>query len=737
MVAGDDAAAINLNLVGPNNADIPDDDDDIDFSDIYARYAVERPKAFDCIVAVDNVPILSDNNKKQKLLKVIKGVFANLGKIVDVHMPEDPETNKTKGFLFMEFEKPDQAANAVKYGDGHQLDVSHTFAVNKFEDFEFYKDYPDAYAPKKTEPFKQRPHLKWWLLDEKFRDQFAVIKGDEVSVVWNNKSEQPDKIQSRPVCPAWDPRVGIHTDLVPFRTGVALWSGPEFADKIRFAHSNVRLIDFSPDEKYLVTWSHEPFTTETGDLHHVIIWDIQTGAKMRTFAVDPSQYQNEGNKGPAATVKIDWPLFKWSHDSKFFARIVPGKEGAIFVYETPRMGLVDKKSIKVDNLRAFDWSPGDNYLSYWTAEVGEIPARVTVMKLPSKEIIRTKNLFGVLSVGLHWQSEGKYLIIKVERAKSKKQTQMNLEVLRIKEKGVPVDLVELAANETHASVFWEPKGDKFAIIASEGPGAPRMSVHFYQMNAPAPPPDPKASKKKPSAASTGGGGLEGGAAVSFDVGGAKLLKSLDRKGFNQVIWSPTGRVAVLAGVREYQGDIEFWDTEDMILLGSGEHFKCTDAEWDPSGRYLVTSVSWWRVQTDPGFTMWSNTGAVITRQTVQQFKQFVWRPRPPTLLPAEKQAAIRKGWKKFSSEFDRIDASQTQRVNREVYERRVALWNEWVAYRRRCQDDWAKEAPLRIDIVGFDLEEDARQGVRELEETVDEIIEEIEAPIEEDPDDFD
>ena len=74
------------------------------------------------------------------------------------------------------------------------------------------------------------------------------------------------------------------------------------------------------------------------------------------------------------------------------------------------MGLVGKKSVKIDGVADFEWSPalpnsGDDkifqkeeVMSYWTPEVGNQPARVTIMGVPSKEIIRTKNLFNVTDV---------------------------------------------------------------------------------------------------------------------------------------------------------------------------------------------------------------------------------------------------------------------------------------------------------------------------------------------------
>jgi uncharacterized protein with WD repeat len=52
-------------------------------------------------------------------------------------------------------------------------------------------------------------------------------------------------------------------------------------------------------------------------------------------------------KNAASAIKVSWPAFKWSHDDKYLARMVSGPNGMISVYETPGMGLLDKKSIKV------------------------------------------------------------------------------------------------------------------------------------------------------------------------------------------------------------------------------------------------------------------------------------------------------------------------------------------------------------------------------------------------------
>lgn len=48
-------------------------------------------------------------------------------------------------------------------------------------------------------------------------------------------------------------------------------------------------------------------------------------------------------------------------------------------------GLLDKKSIKVNGIKDFSWSPTDNILAYWIAEDKDVPAKVTLVSIPSRE----------------------------------------------------------------------------------------------------------------------------------------------------------------------------------------------------------------------------------------------------------------------------------------------------------------------------------------------------------------
>jgi hypothetical protein len=64
-------------------------------------------------------------------------------------------------------------------------------------------------------------------------------------------------------------------------------------------------------------------------------------------------------------------------DDKYFARL--GKN-IISVYETDTFSLLDKKSLKVENVVDFSWSPTDPIISLFVPEMGggNQPARVSI-----------------------------------------------------------------------------------------------------------------------------------------------------------------------------------------------------------------------------------------------------------------------------------------------------------------------------------------------------------------------
>ncbi|RIB12395.1 eukaryotic translation initiation factor eIF2A-domain-containing protein [Gigaspora rosea] len=428
---------------------------DLDFSDIEEKYKVPFEEGFDPIIVVDNAPT-ADESKKDKLLKFIRKIFKNAGNVnclssfvickLVIHYKSIILTLR---ILFIEFETPEQAAMAIKQYDGYPMYKTHHLAVNRFTDIEKYSQIEEEYKEPEEEKFVK-------------------------------KTEPPEEVHERinwtETCVQWSP---LGTYLATFhRQGIALWG--------------VKLIDFSLNEKYLVTWSIEPITLGP---------NVGAGTPF----------------GPEDE------------------RLTQGQQGqqgqqVLSVYETPNMRLVGNKSIKIEGLVNFEWAPASDQ-----------------EKKQREELL------------IHWQSNGDFLCVKVDRhTKTKESTFSNLEIFRVREKDIPVGGVTL-----------------------------KTSVSFYYLE-------------------TDKGDSVG--TVNF-----KLIKILEKKKTsNAVYWSPQGRHVVLATLLSATTfDLEFWDLDFettldqkesakadpaacLQLMITQEHYDVTDVEWDPAGRYVITSSSFWR-----------------------------------------------------------------------------------------------------------------------------------------------
>ena len=79
---------------------------------------------------------------------------------------------------------------------------------------------------------------------------------------------------------------------------------------------------------------------------------------------------------------------------RYFARL---SKGMVSVYEAPDMTLLDKKSIKLDAVFDFAWSPTEPILCAFQLEQagGNLPARISLIRIPDRKELRQKNLFSV------------------------------------------------------------------------------------------------------------------------------------------------------------------------------------------------------------------------------------------------------------------------------------------------------------------------------------------------------
>lgn len=629
--------------------------DDISDSELLGDILVQKPKetdGYESVIVVDGVPQVGPN-RLDKLKSVIAKVFNKMGNIVNEFYPVNEE-GTTKGYIFLEYSNPVHALEVVNLTNNFKLDKQHTFLVNLFTDFAKYEQIPDKWEPPQPRPYEGQADLHSYLLDSDAYDQYAVVTANGQSVqICQNTLPEPSVIEERgswtQTYVKWSP---LGTFLVTFhKLGVALWAGPNFTQYKKYAHASAQFIDFSPCEKYLVTYSPQA-DPQNPDQKRIIIWDIRTGQEKRSF----------GHEGPSA-----WPIFRWSHDDKYFGRI--GND-MLSIFETPSFGLLDKKSIKINGIRDFNWSPTDNVVAYWVAEDKDVPASVSLLELPNRNEIRKKNLFNVADCKIHWQKSGDYLCVKVDRyskvRKEKRETKYsgmycNFEIFHMREKQVPVDSVEI--KEPIQAFAWEPVGTKFAMIHGE---SPNINVSFYEVK----------------------------------VGLApNLLKKFEKRACNHLFWSPNGQFIVLAGLgNNGGGSLEFVDTHEFLVMNSTDHFQMSDVEWDPTGRYVFTAVSHWKCKVDTGYWMWSFQGKILKRTNLERFAQILWRPRPATLLSEKQQKEIKKNLKKYYAQFESKDRMRQSKASKELIEKRSALMEKFNQYREQQIKRWEASKTRRLQL---------------------------------------
>lgn len=632
-------------------------DGDVDTDRVFAEEegeGADLSKNFDCVVVVDNLPKGVPQEKHEKLEAVIRKLFT--GKVGDLqddglYLPSDAD-NKTLGFAFLAYKSVDSALQAIKVLDGIKLDSKHTCKLFPYTDLEKFATWPEQYQEPELPEYKPAANLKSWMMHPALRDQYLLRHGNNTEIYWCENAvmnAQPtlvydgerERRNGKIWCEmytAWSPQGSYLTTF--HRQGIVLWGGDDFQRIRRFAHPGVQHILFSPNEKYVLTWNGVDDNTNARAL---IAWNVRTGKEIKCFKVDK---QPDGE--PAV-----WPVMKWGADDKYFARQI--RDG-ISVFDASTGRLLEKKPIKAKNIREFYWSSSDNIIAYWAPEADNFPARVVLLDPETREEKRSKNLFNVREVKLHWQNAGDFLCAQVLRhTKSGKTTFTNFEFFRMRDNDIPNEMLSMKDMVEHFS--WEPNRERFGII--HGESQHRLGISFYTA-----------------------GSIKDGKKI-------ELLYHIPNKAFNVLHWSPAGNNVIFAG-SAISGEIEFWDVDEEVMTAAEEHFMCNEISWDPSGRMVATIVTQpmfgsvaMKYQLENGYNLWSFQGDSLRKEKMEHFYQFLWRPRPKTLLDEEEVQKVERGLKSYMARFGKEDEVRRKRLEAAANKEKISALQE---FRELCEE---------------------------------------------------
>ena len=129
-----------------------------------------------------------------------------------------------------------------------------------------------------------------------------------------------------------------------------------------------------------------------------------------------------------------------------------------------------------------------------------------------------------------------------------------------------------------------------------------------------------------------------------------------------------------------------------------------------------------------GYHLYDFKGEQLREEPVEKFKQWLWRPRPASLLTKEEQKAIRKNLREYSRVFEQEDADRGASADLAVVEHRRRLLNEWLAWRESVEQDLLEER-RELGLPEDPLAEIMPKGEGEdlvVEELVEEVLDETE-----------
>ncbi|KAI0475087.1 translation initiation factor eIF-2A [Xylariaceae sp. FL0804] len=351
------------------------------------------------------------------------------------------------------------------------------------------------------------------------------------------------------------------------------------------AISNVYEIAFSPRGSFLSTWER-PGKDEAGDAtKNFKIWrtieDIPEGAEKQPIG----QFVQKSQTG--------WNL-QYTSDEKFCARLVTNE---VQFYDSNDLRTVWNK-LRVEGLTDFAIAPGQSHnVAVFVPERKGMPAAVKVFNVPQfSSPISQKTFFKGDKVQLKWNSLGTTLIVlaQTDVDKSNKSYYGETTLYLLSANGSVDARITLDKEGPIHDVSWSPNGKEFGVIYGY---MPAKTTIFNQRAI---------------------------ASHSFALGPR-----------NTIIFSPTGRFALVAGFGNLAGQIDVYDLEKdykkLCTIESGNPSVC---RWSPDSRYIMTATTSPRLRVDNGVKLWHVAGTLMYNEEMTELYNVELRPMLPENVPS-------------------------------------------------------------------------------------------------------
>ncbi|KAI1633084.1 eukaryotic translation initiation factor eIF2A-domain-containing protein [Biscogniauxia mediterranea] len=350
--------------------------------------------------------------------------------------------------------------------------------------------------------------------------------------------------------------------------------------------SNVFEVAFSPRGSFLSTWER-PAKDEAGDAtKNFKIW--------RTIEDLPDDAEKQPIGRFVQKSQTGWNL-QYTSDEKFCARLVTNE---VQFYDSNDLSTVWNK-LWVEGVTDFAIAPGQSHnVAVFIPERKGQPGAVKVFNVPQfKTPISQKTFYKGDKVQLKWNSLGTSLIVlaQTDVDKTNKSYYGETTLYLLSANGSLDARITLDKEGPIHDVSWSPNGKEFGVIYGYMPAKTTIFNH------------------------------RGAATHSFPISPR-----------NTIIFSPTGRFALVAGFGNLTGQIDVYDLEKdyrkVCTIDSGNPSVC---QWSPDSRYIMTATTSPRLRVDNGVKLWHVGGGIMYNEDMVELYSVTWRPVLPENLPQD------------------------------------------------------------------------------------------------------
>ncbi|KAI0397577.1 translation initiation factor eIF-2A [Xylariaceae sp. FL0594] len=343
---------------------------------------------------------------------------------------------------------------------------------------------------------------------------------------------------------------------------------------------NVYEIAFSPRGTYISTWER-PAKDGNGDAtKNLKVWrsveDVAEGGEKTPIG----RFVQKSQSG--------WNL-QYTSDEKLCARLVTNE---VQFYSSHNLSTVWNK-LRAEGVSDFAIAPGQsNNVAIFIPERKGQPAAVKVYNVPQfNSAISQKTFFKGDKVQLKWNSLGTSLIVlaQTEVDKTNKSYYGETTLYLLSANGTLDARITLDKEGPIHDVSWSPNGKEFGVIYGYMPAKTTIFNHRAV------------------------------ASHSFPLAPR-----------NTIIFSPTGRFALVAGFGNLAGQIDVYDLEKdyrkICTIESGNPSVC---QWSPDSRFIMTATTSPRLRVDNGVRLWHVGGGIMYNEDMTELYNVSWRPCLP------------------------------------------------------------------------------------------------------------